>query len=193
MQMPSSRRIRQILAVAILVPSVALVAVVALRQLHTTPPEQVSRPASPAVDMAMTRLHFSEMQNDATRWELTAQQADYAKAPGAVQLSGVRLETFEGKSGGVVVTARTGAYQEEKRLVQLRGEVHAVTRRGMVFDTDLLEYRPAAGMLQTDRPVTVQDGRLQLRALGMDASLKDEQVRFLHRVEAVIEGNHGKP
>jgi hypothetical protein len=38
----------------------------------------------------------------------------------------------------------------------------------------------------------VLDGRLRLKARGMEASLKIEQVRFLHQVDAVIEGNHAK-
>lgn len=192
MQMPSSRRIRQILAVTILVPSVALVAVVVFRQLRSTPPESVSQTTSPNIDMAMTRLRFSEMSEDAKLWELVAERADYDKEPGVVRLSGVRLETFEGKTGGVVITSKTGNYQEAKRLVQMQGTVHAVTRKGMVFDSDQLEYRPATGMLQTEREVTVKDGRLSLKARGMEASLKDEKVRFLHRIDAVIEGAHEK-
>lgn len=192
MQMLSSRRIKQVLAVAIVVPSVALVAVVVLRQLRSTSPESVSKPSSPDVDMAMTRLRFSEMRDDAKLWELVAERADYDKEPGLVHLSAVRLETFEGKTGGVLITSKTGSYHEAKRLVKMEGAVHAVTRKGMVLDSDMVEYRPATGTLVTDREVTVVDGRLRLKARGMDASLKDEKVRFLQQVNAVIEGKHAK-
>lgn len=192
MQMLSTRRIKQILAVAIVVPSVALVTVIVLRQLRSSPPEPVSKTTSPDIDMAMTGLRFSEMRDDLKLWDLVAQRADYDKEPGVVRLTGVQLETFEGKAGGVVITSRTGTYHEAKRLVQLQGAVHAVTRRGMVFDSDTLEYLPATGLLLTDREVTVTDGRLRLKARGMEASLKDEKVRFLKQVDAVIEGKHAK-
>jgi LPS export ABC transporter protein LptC len=92
----------------------------------------------------------------------------------------------------VVITSQTGKYQESKQLVTMEGTVHAVTRKGMVFDTDQLEYLPASGMLQTNHAVSVLDGRLRLKAHGMEASLKTEQVRFLRQVDAVIEGNHAK-
>lgn len=192
MQMLSARRIKQILAVAIVVPTVALITVVVLKQLRATPPESVSHTTSPNIDMAMQQLRFSEMGDNAKLWELVAQRADYDKEPGLVHLTAVRLETFEGKTGGVVITSKTGSYQEVKRLVTLEGAVHAVTRKGMVVDTERLDYRPAHGTLATDRDVTVVDGRLKLKARGMEGSLKDEKVRFLHQVNAVIEGNHAQ-
>lgn len=192
MQMLTPRRIKQILAVAILVPSVALVTVIVFKQLRSSPPEPVTKTTSPAIDMAMTGLRFSEMRDDLKLWDLVAERADYDKEPGTVRLTGVQLETFEGKAGGVVITSKTGNYHEAERLVQMQGSVHAVTRRGMVFDSDTLEYRPAIGMLQTDREVTVTDGRLRLKARGMEASLKDEKVRFLKQVDATIEGKHAK-
>jgi LPS export ABC transporter protein LptC len=187
----SPRRIKQILAIAILVPTLALVVVV-FRQQRTTSPETVPKASSPNVDMSMNQVRFSEMRDDATLWELVAERADYDKEPGVVHLTTVRLESFEGKTGGVVITSQTGSYQESKRLVTMKGAVHAVTRKGMVFDTDQLEYLPASGMLQTNHAVSVLDGRLRLKAHGMEASLKTEQVRFLRQVDAVIEGNHAK-
>lgn len=192
MQMPSTRRIRQILAVAIVTACVALAGAVAVRQYRAVPTETASRPISPNVDMAMTVLRFSEMSGDAKLWELVADRADYDKEPGLVQLAGVRLDTFEGKSGGVAVTSRTGSYDEKKRLVTMSGAVHAVTRRGMVLDSEAAEYRPASGILTTDQSVTVRDGRMRLTALGAELSMKDEKVRFLRQVDAVIEGKHAK-
>lgn len=191
--MPNKRRIRQILAVAIVAASVALAGAVIFRQLRTTPPESASRKISPEIDMAMTKLRFSEMEDNAKLWELVADRADYDKEPGQARLSGVRLETFEGKVGGMVVTSDTGSYDEPARIVRMNGKVHAVTRRGMIVDTESAEYRPDSGMLVSDRPVTVVDGRMKLDAVGMNMSLKDEKVRFLKQVDAVIEGKNAKP
>lgn len=192
MQMLSARRIKQIVAVAIVLPTVALVTVIVLRQMRAAPPESVSRTSSPTIDMTMQKLRFSEMGDTAKLWELVAERADYDKEPGLVQLTAVRLETFDDKTGGVVITSKTGSYQETKRLVTLVGSVRAVTRKGMVVNTERLEYRPANGTLITDRPVSVVDGRLKLTARGMEGSLKDEKVHFLHQVNAVIEGRYAK-
>jgi LPS export ABC transporter protein LptC len=186
----SPRRIKQILAIAILVPTLALVVAIVSRQQRASSPETVPHASSPNVDMSMNQIRFSEMRDDATLWELVAERADYDKEPGVVHLKTVRLETFEGKTGGVVITSQTAKYQEAKRLVTMEGAVHAVTRKGMVFDTDQLQYLPVTSMLSTNHAVSVLDGRLRLQARGMEASLKTEQVRFLTQVNAVIEGNH---
>lgn len=190
--MPSTRRIRRILAIAIVALCVAVVGAVALRQLRLSSPESASRTISPNVDMAMTKLRFSEMRDNAKLWELVADQADYDKDSGVVTLSGVHLETFEGKTGGMVVTSKTGTYNEQARIVKMNGTVHAVSKRGMVFDSDFVEYRPATGLLLTDRPVTVRDARMTLRAIGMELSLKEEKVRFLRQADALIEGKNAK-
>ncbi len=186
--MPSNRRIRQILAVAIVAASVSIVGTIVVRNFNAEAPETPSVKNAPEIDMAMTKLRFSEMRDDAKLWELVADRADYDKEPGKVNLSGLMLETFEQKTGGVVVTSRSGSYEESERLVKMKDQVHAVTRRGMTLDTEYIEYRPATGMLRTDLPVKVADGRLTLKAQGMQLSMNDELVTFLHNVDASIEG-----
>ena len=188
MKMPSNRRIRQILAVAIVAASVSILGTIAVKNFTAETPEIPASKNSPGIDMSMTKLRFSEMRNDARLWELVADMADYDKEPGKVQLSGLKLETFEQKTGGVVVTSRYGNYLESDRLVKMRDKVHAVTKRGMLFDTEYIEYRPPQGTILTDRPVRVADGRLTLTATGMTLSLNDEIVTFNSQVEATIEG-----
>ncbi len=188
MQMPNNRQIRQFLAVAIVAAVVLLVGKVAVKNFTLDAPDNPSVKNSPGIDMAMNKLRFSEMKNDSKLWELVADKADYDKEPGIVQLSALRLETFEQKTGGVVVTSKNGNYFEPDRLVKMRDQVHAVTKRGMILDTEYLEYRPVTGIIQTDKPVSVLDGRLSLKANGMELFLKEETVVFMGQVDATIEG-----
>jgi LPS export ABC transporter protein LptC len=92
----------------------------------------------------------------------------------------------------MAITSQSGIYNEGSRIVQMKGKVHVVTKRGMVLDTDFLEYRSAEGVVLTDRPIRVTDGRLTLTAQGMYLIIKDEQVRFHHQIQAVIEGHHAQ-
>jgi LPS export ABC transporter protein LptC len=190
MQMPNTRRIRQILATVIIVISVALAGTIMVRQFRTAPSDSVSRPVSPEIDMSIAKLDFSEMRGSEKLWNLTAERADYDKDTGAAQLVKVKAEIFGSKTGGMVITAETGSYDETRRLVLMQKQVHAVTRKGMVFDTEQLEYRTGPGLILTDRPVKVVDGRLTLTARSMEMTLSDEQVRFTGTVNAVIEGYH---
>lgn len=188
MKMPSNRQIRQILAVVIVAASVAILGTIVVKNFTSETPELPASKKSPEVDMSMSKLRFSEMRDDSKQWELVAEKADYDKDSGKVKLSGLRLETFENKTGGVIVTSRYGNYLESERLVKMQEKVHAVTRKGMVFDTEYVEYRAASGVIKTDRPVRVADGRLTLRATGMELSLNDEKVSFLSQIDATVEG-----
>lgn len=190
--MLNTRQIRQILAVVIVVASAALVVAVLVRQYHSNPPESASQPISSKIDMSIAQLNFSEIRGSEKIWDLVADRADYDKSDGATKLVGVRAEIYGSKTGGLLITSDTGWYYETKHLVKMQKNVHAVTKKGMVFDTDKLEYHTIPGLVVTDQPVKVVDGRLTLRAKGMDMSLKDEKVRFFGPVDAVIVGSHAK-
>lgn len=176
----------------IVASTVALVAAILFRQFRSTSPETASKPISPEVDMSLSRLTFSEMKGDEKLWDLTAERAEYDKAAALAKLSGVRTEIYNGKAGGVVITSKKGSYHEAQHLVVMQDKVHAVTKKGMVFDTEQLEYHSGPGLVTTNHPVKVVDGRLTLTAQGMEMSLQNENVRFRGAVHAVIEGTHGK-
>lgn len=192
MKMPNTRRIRQILAVAIVAASVALVAAIAFRQFRSAQPETVSRPHSPEIDMSLAKLDFSEMRGNEKLWNLVAERADYDKETGAAKLTGVKAEIFGGKAGGMVISSESGNYFESQHLVRMQKNVHAVTKKGMTFVSEQVEYRTEPGLIMADSPVKVVDGRLTLTANKMEMSLNDEQVRFKGAVDAVIEGYHAK-
>jgi LPS export ABC transporter protein LptC len=192
MKMPNTRRIRQVLAVAIVAASVAMVAVIVFRQFRSARPEAVSKSTSPEIDMSLARLNFSEMRGDEKLWDLVAERADYDKQTGVARLTGVKAEIFGGKVGGMVITSETGSYLETQHLVKMQKKVHAVTKKGMDLTTEQLEYRTEPGLIRADRPVKVVDGRLSLTAQKMEMSLNDEKVSFKGTVDAVIEGYHAK-
>jgi len=192
MKMPNTRRIRQILAAAIVVASIALVVAIVFRQFHSAQSENVSRPLSPEIDMSLARLNFSEMRGNDKLWDLAAERADYDKKTGTVKLTAVKADIYGGKAGGMVITSESGSYLEALHLVKMQKNVKAVTKKGMVFTTEQLEYRTEPGLIRADRPVKVVDGRLTLTAHKMDMSLNDEIAHFKGAVDAVIEGYHAK-
>jgi len=192
MKMPSTRRIRQIIATLVLAGSVALISIIVIKQFRSNPPESTSKPISPEIDMSLARLNFSEMRGDEKLWDLTADRADYDKDTGAAKLAAVKVEIFQGKAGGIMITSETGNYLENQHIVTLYKNVHAVTKKGMVFDTEQLEYRTKAAVINSIKPVKVVDGRLTLNANSMEMYLDSENVRFKGKVDAIIEGYHAK-
>jgi len=188
----ASKRIRQVLATAIIVVSVTIAGTVALKLFRLAQPETDPRNSSLAIDMSASRAEFSEMRGDTKLWSLTAKKAEYDKKSGLIHLEEVHTEIYEGKGKGMVITSQSGIYNERLRIVQMKGKVHVVTKRGMVLDTDFLEYRSAEGVVLTDRPIRVTDDRLTLTAQGMYLTVKDEQAHFNHQIQAVIKGHNEK-
>lgn len=192
MKMPSTRQIRRILATVIVIIALALTGAVLIRQLRSPSPVSVERPTSPEIDMAINRLQFSEMRGNEKLWDLAAERAEYDKDSGIAQLETVKADIYEGKAGGMEITSKSGTFDEKAKLVQMRTKVRVVTKKGMVLDTEQLEYRTGPGLITTTSPVVVRDGRLTLHARGMTMSLHEETVRFNGPVDAVIEGYHAK-
>jgi LPS export ABC transporter protein LptC len=187
--MIATRRIRRVLATTVVVASAAMAGAILLKQFRAAPPETPPRNLSPQTDMAMTKLRFSEMRDDAKLWELVAENADYDKdGGGKARLRLPRLEIYDKKAGGAVVTSETGQFLESSNQVIFQGKVHTVTKRGLVMDTEELVYHTKTGLLVTKKPVTVKDGRLTLKGVGMELASRNEEVRFTGRVEAVLEG-----
>lgn len=180
------------MAVVIVVASAALVGAILVRQFRLNTPESASQPISPKIDMSIAKLNFSEMRGNDKLWDLTADRADYDKKTGITTLISVRVELYGNKTGGMVITSENGWYHEAEHLVTLKKNVHAVTKKGLVFDTEQLEYHTGPGVVMTDQPVKVLDGRLTLRAKGMNMTLNDEKVLFRGAVDAVIAGSHEK-
>lgn len=190
--MPNTRRIRQILAAVIIMVSVALVVTIVARNMRSGQPVAPPRPIPPDIDMSIDTLSFSETRGNERLWNLTAKRVDYDKETGVALLSQVTAEIFGSKTSGMVITSSSGSYDEPKRLVLMQDKVHAVTKKGMEFDTDQLEYRTGQGIVRTASPVQVRDGRLTLTASGMEMTLENEQARFTGPVTAVIKGYHAK-
>ncbi len=192
MSVQRTRQIRRILALIIVLASSALVVTVVVRQLRAPGPESAARVVSPGVDMSLAKPSFSEFRGSEKLWELTADRADYDKKAGLVMLTKAQARLLESAAGSISISADSGSYQESGRLVKMRNKVHAVSKRGMVFDTSRVDYRIDQGLIITDDQVRVSDGRLTLQAHGMELQVEQETVSFKGPVEAVIEGYREK-
>lgn len=188
MNVQRTQQIRRILAVLILGSFIALIVTVLVRQFRTSPAGVIAKPVSPGVDMSLTNPRFSEFKGSSKIWELVAEQAEYDKDTGLALLSKVTAQLQESSAGSVTLSAEKGSYHEPSKLVKLRDKVHAVSKRGMTFDTSRLEYRITPGLIVSDQPVQMSDGRLSLQAQGIEMLVEQETAHFTGPVTAVIEG-----
>lgn len=139
------------------------------------------------IDVALKKARFSEIQDGVLSWELFAEEAHYDKEGDKAHLSDIRMEFQRSRShGAITVTSDHGEYSSTTKNVRLDGHVHVVTEDGASFTTRTLEYRGDTAHFVTRDPVSFQQQRLQLTAVGMDMSVRNQQARFYSSINASI-------
>jgi LPS export ABC transporter protein LptC len=142
------------------------------------------------IDVALKKARFSEIQDGLVVWDLVAERVDYDKGGDTAYLSDIRMEFKNSRSHGtVMVTADNGEYSSSVKSVRLKGHVHLVTEDGASFQTSSIVYTGATSQFSTVEPVYFRQQRMQLTAIGMDLSVKDQKAHFHSSVDASIRMN----
>lgn len=186
--MVSPRNIRLALAILVVSATIGIVAVIYRQGPTTAPPKPAPRQLPLNIDLALNEARFTEMRGETTVWTIVAGRADYSKKSEVVQLSGIHMEfPKHGAAGTIRVTAERGTYSTGNKNVALRGKVHVTTEKGIVFDTESLDYQSGPGRFTTAEEVRFRQNRMRLMARGMDLDI-DRQVALFHSaVQAVVE------
>lgn len=181
--------IRSLLAVTMAILVVGIAIFVFRGSPRTSLPEPSVKNVSKSADIALTNARFNEIRNGVVEWELVSERVEYDKNGDTAHLSNVRMNFFQQKKSGlIVVTAKSGLYSAKKRNVSLKDSVHVESSDGARFDTDLLDYNAARSVFLTASPITFQQDRLLLNAVGMDMDARRQKVHFHTLVDSTIAG-----
>jgi LPS export ABC transporter protein LptC len=187
--MVSPRNIRFVLALLVTAAIVGIVAAISLKGFRTTSPEPVSQQLPQNIDVALHKARFTEMRDGIPVWELVAERAEYDKSGDVAYLSDIHMVYAKSRTNGsITLTATKGEYSNASKNVRLRGQVHAVTESGMIFDTESLDYQAESSLFRTADRVDFHHERLSLAAVGMEFDAKTEKSRFFKTVDAVVKG-----
>lgn len=180
--------IRPLLALLVIAMIIGI-AFVVLRSAPqgSAPVQSASQQLPHNIDVALKKARFSEIQKGLVVWELVAERVDYDKGGDTAYLSDIRMEFQRTRlHGSITVTADSGEYSSAAKTVQLKGHVHVVTEDGASFKTSSIIYSGTTARFSTSEPVIFRQQRLQLTAIGMDLSVKNQQARFISAVDASI-------
>ena len=180
--------IRPLLALLVMAAIIGIVAVVLRSGPHGSAPVRPANQQLPHnIDFAMKKARFSEIQDGLVVWELVTERVNYDKGGDMAYLSDIRMEFQHTRSHGpVTVTADSGEYSSSTKTVRLNGHVHVVAEDRASFNTSSIVYTGASAQFSTADPVTFRQQRLQLTAVGMDLSVKDQRARFFSSIDATI-------
>lgn len=183
--------IKPLLALLVIAAMIGIVVVVLRDDHHRSDQVRSGDQQLPHnIDVALKQAQFSEIQDGAVVWKLVAERVDYDRKGDTAYLSAVLMEFPHSRTcGAVTVTADSGEYLSAKKIVRLKGHVHVVTEDGASFKTSSIVYTGVISQFSTNDPITFQQQRLLLNAVGMDFGVKKQQAHFYSAVAASISMN----
>ncbi len=180
-------KIKQLLAVAIIVVSVSLAAIIALKLRGGHGPEAMLAELPKNIDISLHDIHYTETKDGIKQWDLVAKQADYDRNGNATNLKSIRMILFGGqKNDDITLTADRALYNNTTKDIKLTGHVLARSTGGMRFTTGRADYLAAHSMVSTDDHVLLVDGRLTVEGVGMELLLKAKTAKVLNKVTATV-------
>lgn len=191
--MTKSNKIRQLLALFVVVASLSLIAAIALKIYWGKGTEGLLRKLPQNIDVSLQKIHFTETGDEKKKWDLVADKADYDKKEEVTHLTNVRMVIAGDKSmGDITLTANRADYHNVTKDVTLNGKVVSRSASGMEFTTSSAVYNAARSVITSSRPFRFIDGRLTLEGVGMEFLTETKNLRVLSRVTAIIMPGAGK-
>ena len=143
---------------------------------------------SDRVDLQVRNVHYTEVGESGMKWEITADTARYQKRENMAFFDKltVRLVTKDGKT--FVMTGDRGRFNTESRDIEIEGNVGIVSENGDRFTTERMRYRNADRVVETDRPVVMENRSVRVSGVGMIFSLDGQKLTILSQVSARAAG-----
>jgi len=186
-------KIRQLLALVIVLAGISLVAAILFEVYREKrPAERLSR-LPKNIDVSLQKIHYTETKNGVRKWDLLADKAEYDKGKEITRLTGVRM-TVNGDrtTGDIVLTADRADYLNKTRDVRLSGNIVARSGTGMAFSTGHAEYIAARSMIRTTDRVRFADGNLTVEGIGMELMTDSRSVKIVRDVTATVRSGSGR-
>jgi LPS export ABC transporter protein LptC len=183
------RRILLIL-IALLAAALSVAAVVMIGMRKETG-KALLKVMSDRVDLQVRNVHYTEVGDSGMKWEIMADAARYQKRENLALFDKLAVKLIMKDGTTFVMNGDRGRLNTESRDVEIEGNVGIVTENGDRFATDRLRYRNADKVLETDRPVAMENDTVHIRGVGMIISLEAKNVAILSQVRARLTGGWG--
>jgi LPS export ABC transporter protein LptC len=185
--MLSSLFLRRLLGGILLAAVAALAVAIVIYFIRSSLRESKSVERSPAVELALKSIHFTESDASVRKYELFAASGEYDKVTDTTSLTDIRFVVERGvKDGPVTVTSRHGEYFHASKNVNLQGDVIARTKDGTTFETSKVMYNSTSRVLSGNDRVKLVDAALTVDGIGFDLKVDSRETRVHSDVTATI-------
>lgn len=127
--------------------------------------------------MKLAGVHQTATKNGAVQWELDAATAELEAKSGRMVLDAPKVKFFLEDGTVVQVTAKTGILNTRSNDMQVRGNVKIRNDRYTLV-TEALSYNHGDRKMETEVPVIITGGEMDLRADAMTYDLDKNTARF---------------
>ena len=131
-------------------------------------------------------LTYTQVENGVKKWTMSAEGARLDEAEGKATLTHVRIKFYPDKGGWYTLRGDQGEYDQKKKVVTLRGNVHGRSHDGMTLVTEVLTYTEEQKVVETDTEVTVAGPRYKVHGRGMTVKVPQDHVTFRGRVHSTF-------
>ncbi len=118
-------------------------------------------------------------------FSLQSKAAYYFLSDERIEINSPQLSINPNQSGHVTVNASQGLYLPKQAMLDLTGQVTLVRedkQADLKISTESLRIDQHADFISTDQAVTIEQADNQLRAIGLQAWLKQKRIELLSNV-----------
>ena len=125
---------------------------------------------------------------DGRAYEVVAERAVQKVAtPDVINLESLTARITDEEERWVTVTAKSGVFNQAGETMILTGNVDVKSSLGYGLQTDRVDIEMKKSYMQTQSPVEISSGDMQLRADKLEAINNGEQFRFTGKVKIRID------
>ena len=180
------------LLIATLFVAILSVGVAYVIGMRKEPGKALLKIMSDRVDLQVRNVHYTDVGDSGMKWEITADAARYQKKDNLALFDKLAVKLILKDGMTFMMTGDHGRVDTESREMEIEGNVVIVSENGDRFATDRLRYRNADKVIETDRPVVMENETIRVSGVGMVVSLEEKKVSILSQVRARLAGGVGE-
>jgi len=171
--------------IAVLVAAVVLIAAaIIVIGVKRTPEKALLKIMSDKVDLQVRNIHYTEVGDTGMKWEVRADAARYQKQDNLAFFDKITVRLVMKDGRNLVITGDRGRIKTDSQDMEIEGNVTIVSEEGDRFSTDRLYYRNAGKVIETDRPVLMENRYARVSGVGMVFPLEENRVSILSQVKS---------
>ena len=178
------RRLSTLFLVCFLAVLAGLSGIVAWKIAGRRAPTPVQQPAQQA-EYQIKDVHINETLGGNLRWTLNADQAEVYDQKGITVMRKVVIQVFS-QDGDWTVTSDEGTLDNDRRNVNLKGNVVIRSSDGLEMRTATLGWDNEGKALATDDPVQISREGTTITGRGLEVHMQDETASVQRNVRVVI-------